>query len=69
MVIDRMSDNRVCMFYILERLHNCIEVYNPDGDSSHLMLVELDELRTELLYNLGINAMLNHMNEQEKELN
>ena len=69
MMIDRVSDNRVCMFYILERLHNCIEVYKPDGDSSHLMLVELDELRTELLYNLGINAMLNHMNEQEKELN
>jgi|DEB0MinimDraft_3_1074331.scaffolds.fasta_scaffold593003_1 hypothetical protein len=60
----RVGDNRVCMFYMVERIDECLNKYDPKQDrNAEFMLLLLDELRTELVYNLGINTLNNHKEE------
>lgn len=45
-------DNRVCMFYIVERLDGILKDTNPKKS--------LEDFKRECLYNLGVNAFHNH---------
>ena len=60
----RLGDDRVCMFYMVERIDECLSKYDPKHDrNAEFMLLLLDELRTELVYNLGINTLNKHKEE------
>jgi hypothetical protein len=50
----KKQDNRVCMFYIAERLDEILQI--KDGKKAHK---ELYEFYREMMYNLGINALHN----------
>jgi len=45
-------DNRVCMFYVVERLNDILK-------DKHLKK-SLEGFKRECLYNLGVNAFHNH---------
>ena len=49
------QDNRVCMFYIAERLNDILEI--KDGKKAHK---EIYEFYQEMVHNLGVNALHNH---------
>jgi hypothetical protein len=51
------SDNRVSMFYIVERLSELSEI-----ESDKKLREQIDEFRNECIYNLGVNALHNHNN-------
>ena len=48
------QDNRICMFYVTERLNDILEI--KDGKKAHK---EIYEFYQEMLHNLGINALHN----------
>ena len=50
------QDNRVCLFYIVERLTDIIE----DSKSNKETIKTLKDLKKECVYNLGINLFHNH---------
>lgn len=50
---DRIADNRVDIFYVLDRLD---EVLLADSDKQ---MEKLADFRDELIYNLGVNTRLN----------
>jgi hypothetical protein len=47
-----LMDNRVCMFYVVERLNDILK-------DKHLKK-SLEGFKRECLYNLGVNAFHNH---------
>ena len=49
------QDNRVCMFYITERLQDILDIKN--GKKAHK---EVYELYQEMVFNLGINSLQNN---------
>ena len=49
------QDNRVCMFYITERLQDILDV--KDGKKAHK---KVHELYQEMVFNLGINSLHNN---------
>ena len=49
------QDNRVCMFYITERLSDILKI--KDGKKAHK---EIYEFYQEMIHNLGVNALHNH---------
>tara|TARA_R110000782_G_scaffold36179_1_gene86198 strand:+ start:979 stop:1152 length:174 start_codon:yes stop_codon:yes gene_type:complete len=48
------QDNRICMFYVTERLNDILEI--KDRKKAHK---EVYEFHQEMLHNLGINALHN----------
>ncbi len=58
---DTNMDNRVCLFYIADRLMELAEVKDKD------LRKYVVEFREECLRNLGVNALHDH-NNQEKEM-
>ena len=51
------QDNRVCMYYITDKLQRLSEV-----KSDKELRKEVDKFKTECIYNLGINALHDHNN-------
>lgn len=51
----KQQDNKVCMFYITERLQDILDI--KDGKKAHK---ELCELYQEMVFNLGINSLNNN---------
>ena len=51
------QDNRVCMYYITNKLQRLSEV-----KSDKELRKEVEEFREEMIYNLGINALHYHNN-------
>lgn len=49
------QDNRVCMFYITERLQEILKI--NDGKKAHKSVYEF---YNEMLHNIGVNALNNH---------
>ena len=49
------QDNRVCMFYITDRLQEILKV--NDGKKAHKAVYEF---YNEMLHNIGVNALNNH---------
>ena len=55
------EDNRVCMFYVIERLDSIMEDCDTSSNNKalHDMKTQLRKFRDELVYNLGINSLNN----------
>ena len=66
------EDNRVCMFYVIERLDSIMEdtdniikhycdtrATHSNNKALHDMKTQLRKFRDELVYNLGINSLNN----------
>jgi len=49
------QDNRVCMFYITDRLQEILKI--NDGKKAHKAVYEF---YNEMLHNIGVNALNNH---------
>jgi len=49
------QDNRVCMFYITDRLQEILKV--NDGKKAYKAVYEF---YNEMLHNIGVNALNNH---------
>ena len=54
-------DDRVCLFYVSDRLKEIFDMFQDDYVGA---LKELDSFKRECVYNLGINA-INRRKEQE----
>ena len=54
------QDNRVCMYYITNKLQRLSEV-----KSDKELRKEVEEFREEMTYNLGINSMHNHYEKKD----
>ena len=50
-------DNRVCLFYVTDRLTEITEI-----SDRRQMEKAIDEFKNECLYNLGVNALHDHNN-------
>ena len=57
---DIQLDNKVCLFYIVNRLKDMV-TENDDEQK----IIQLIEFYNELVFNLGINALHNHKNDWE----
>lgn len=57
---DIKLDNKVCLFYLINRLKEIITEPNVEDVEKHLT-----DFHNELIFNLGINALHNHKNEWE----
>jgi hypothetical protein len=57
------EDNRVCMFYVIERLDSIMEDCDTSSNNKELhdMKTQLRKFRDELVYNLGINSLNNQI--------
>jgi len=57
------EDNRVCMFYVIERLDSIMEDCDISSNNKELhdMKTQLRKFRDELVYNLGINSLNNQI--------
>jgi len=58
-MVDINTENRVCMFYIINRLHGIITNTNNE------VCKDTTEFYNELVYNLGVNTLRNHNNPKE----
>ena len=56
------QDNRVCMYYITDKLQRLSEI-----KSNKELRKEVEGFKEEMTYNLGINAMHNHYGEDKEE--
>jgi len=54
------QDNRVCMYYITNKLQRLSEV-----KSDKELRKEVEEFREEMIYNLGINSLHNHNSQND----
>jgi len=58
-MVDINTENRVCMFYIINRLHGIITNTNNE------VCKDTTEFYNELVYNLGVNTLRNHNTPKE----
>ena len=58
-MVDINNENRVCMFYIINRLHGIITNTNNE------VCKDTTEFYNELVYNLGVNTLRKHNNPKE----
>jgi len=58
-MVDINNEYRVCMFYIINRLHGIITNTNNE------VCKDTTEFYNELVYNLGVNTLRNHNNPKE----
>tara|TARA_R100000687_G_scaffold74240_1_gene65158 strand:+ start:49 stop:255 length:207 start_codon:yes stop_codon:yes gene_type:complete len=66
---DIEQDNRICLFYVTERLIDLNKIankrkkaYTSAANETYLIEKSLKEFERECIYNLGINALHNHNN-------
>ena len=57
-----MNDNRICMFYVTQRLQDILGV---DGDT-YGMETALRDFHRECLRNLGVNALNKHNGDEDE---
>jgi hypothetical protein len=57
-----MEDDKVNMHYIIDRLENILEDTNQKEEK---VVRELEELKRELIYNLGVNSRIKRKEELE----
>ena len=57
-----MIDNRICMFYVTQRLQDILGV---DGDT-YGMETALRDFHRECLRNLGVNALNKHNGDEDE---
>tara|TARA_R110000796_G_scaffold27846_1_gene76471 strand:+ start:641 stop:1036 length:396 start_codon:yes stop_codon:yes gene_type:complete len=55
------QDNRICLFYVTQRLE---DILGPDGET-YGMETALQDFHRECTYNLGVNALRNHLGDEE----
>ena len=56
-----MTDDRVCMHYVVDRLESIIELHdpqNPEISDMKYMHKELEDFKRECIYNLGVNTRI-----------
>jgi hypothetical protein len=53
----QQQDNRVCMFYVIDKLLNILEYEDIDKKK---VLKLLNEFKDEMIHNLGVNSLHNH---------
>ena len=54
------QDNRICAFYVTDRL---IEILELEDTNQKKLLKLLNEFKDEMIHNLGINALHNNYGE------
>ena len=59
-----MEDDRVNMHYIVDRLENILDDTNQKEEK---VIRELEELKRELIYNLGVNSRIKRKKELVRE--
>ena len=59
-----MEDDRVYMHYIVDRLENILDDTNQKEEK---VIRELEELKRELIYNLGVNSRIKRKKELVRE--
>ena len=57
------QDNRICLFYITERLSELTEI-----KSDKELRKKLEEFKNECVHNLGVNSLHNHKNQKGGEI-
>jgi hypothetical protein len=57
-----MEDDKVNMHYIIDRLENILEDTNQKEEK---VVREVNELKRELIYNLGVNSRIKRKEELE----
>ena len=58
-----MTDDRVCMHYVVDRLESIIELHdpqNPEISDMKYMHKELEDFKRECIYNLGVNTRIRY---------
>ena len=53
----QQQDNKVCMFYVIDKLLNILEYEDTDKKK---VLKLLNEFKDEMIHNLGVNSLGNH---------
>ena len=53
----QQQDNKVCMFYVIDKLLNILEYEDIDKKK---VLKLLNEFKDEMIHNLGVNSLHNH---------
>ena len=59
-MVDINTENRVCMFYVINRLNQILTKSESSTAS------ELSQFYNELVFNLGVNTIRNHNNPKEE---
>ena len=54
------QDNRICAFYVTDRLLNILEL---EGTNYTKLLKLLNDFKDEMIHNLGVNSLHNHYGE------
>ena len=54
------QDNRICAFYVTDRLLNILEL---EGTNYTKLLKLLNEFKDEMIHNLGVKSLHNHYGE------
>ena len=71
-----MTDDKVCVHYVIKRLETIIQSRYDRGrvgglcyeDNLNSLVVDIEAFKRELVYNLGVNSRIKHaINEQAKE--
>ena len=57
-------DDTVHIPYVVDRLDEIIDLYETEDDS----LSAVEELRRELIFNMGVNSLARHKNQDQKIL-
>lgn len=66
-MVDINQENRVCMFYIINRLHGIINrLHGIITNTNNEVCKDTTEFYNELVYNLGVNTLRNHNNPKEE---
>jgi len=53
----QQQDNKVCMFYVIDKLLNILEYEDIDKKK---VLKLLNEFKDEMIHNLGVDSLHNH---------
>ena len=58
------NDNRVCLFYVADRLVEILEMKKARNKQEYLENIkrEVEEFKSEIFHNIGVNALHNHNN-------
>ena len=59
---DVVEEDRVCMFYVIDKITGILENDEEVGSNYHAnsMKIQLEKFKDELIYNLGVNTLNNH---------
>lgn len=58
------SNNTICMYYVVNRLKNFLDIKKEEE-----LRLDVQEFCDEIIYNLGINSIINFQQEDNEKLN